>query len=124
MKGLLLDTHIFLWWLADSSRLSERFRQHIADPATPCYISAATIWEIGIERAIGKLDAPSKLITIVEEEGFHGLPMTLVHAEAASVLPLYHHDPFDRMLIAQAQVESLVVVTVDKRFLDYDLELL
>ena len=124
MKGLLLDTHILLWWLGDNSRLSALFREYIADPERPCFVSAATIWEIGIKRAIGKLDAPSRLIGIIEEEGFRGLPMKLIHAEAASMLPLHHHDPFDRMLIAQARLESLTIATVDKRFRDYDVELL
>ncbi len=66
----------------------------------PCFVSAATVWEIGIKRVIGKLEAPSELIEILAEEGFRGLAMELIHAETASNLPLHHHDPFDRMLIA------------------------
>ena len=124
MTGLLLDTHILLWWLSDHPRLPQAFRERIADPGMACFVSAASIWEIGIKRAIGKLDAPAEWVGILEQEGFHGLPMELVHAEAAANLPLHHHDPFDRMLIAQAKLESLVIVTVDKRFSDYDVKLL
>jgi PIN domain nuclease of toxin-antitoxin system len=124
MKGLLLDTHVVLWWLDDNPRLPDAFRVRIAEPALPCFVSAATIWEIGIKRAIGRLEAPSELIKILSEEGFHGLAMELVHAEAASNLPLHHHDPFDRMLIAQGRVESLTIASVDRRFADYDVDLL
>lgn len=124
MKGLLLDTHVLLWWLDDNPRLPSRFRIRITDPALPCFFSAASIWEIGIKRALGKLEAPLGLIGTLEEEGFRGLAMELVHAEAVAMLPLHHHDPFDRMLIAQARAESLAIASVDRRFSDYDVELL
>lgn len=123
MTGLLLDTHVLLWWLADSPKFPPTFRDRIADPESPCFVSAATVWEIGIKRTIGKLEAPSELITILAEEGFNGLAMTLAHAEAASNLPLYHRDPFDRMLIAQGQVESLTIATLDGNFSQYGVAL-
>lgn len=124
MNGLLLDTHILLWWLDDNPCLSSVFRERIADPEMACFVSAASIWEMGIKRATGKLEAPAKWAGILEQEGFHGLPMELAHAEAAANLPLHHHDPFDRMLIAQGKLESLLIATADKRFSDYDVALL
>ena len=123
MIGLLLDTHIFLWWLDDNHRLSGNARDRIADPDMGVFVSAASIWEIGIKRAIGKLEAPREIVTIVEEEGFRGLPMELMHADIASHLPLHHRDPFDRMLIAQGLVEDLTIVTADGRFEHYGVKL-
>jgi PIN domain nuclease of toxin-antitoxin system len=124
MIGLLLDTHIFLWWLDDNSRLSGEARDRIADPETAVFVSAASIWEIGIKRALGKLEAPREIVAFVEEEGFRGLPMAMRHAEIASLLPLHHRDPFDRMLIAQGLAEDLTIVTVDGRFEPYGVKLL
>ena len=95
MNGLLLDTHIFLWWLDDNQRLSNKARERIADPELGIFVSAASIWEIGIKQSIGKLEAPREIVAVVEEEGFRGLPVELIHAEIASNLPLHHRDPFD-----------------------------
>ena len=124
MNALLLDTHVFLWWLADSPRLSGEVRDRIADPDALILVSAASIWEIGIKRAIGKLQAPREIVRFVEEEGFRGLPIGLKHAEAAARLPSHHRDPFDRMLIAQGLTEGLTVVTADERFASYGVKLL
>lgn len=107
VSGLLLDTHILLWWLADDPKLPLWMRPHLAAPETPCYVSAASLWEIGIKRQLGKLDAPDSLMAIIAEEGFRRLNITFEHAEAAASLPLHHRDPFDRMLVAQAVIESL-----------------
>ena len=124
MNGILLDTHVLLWWLADDAKLPRWMRQRIADPEALCFVSAATIWEIGIKRALGKLDAPSGLIPILAEEGFRHLHITLDHAQTAAALPLLHRDPFDRMLIGQALVESLAIATLDPAFVDYSAQLL
>jgi PIN domain nuclease of toxin-antitoxin system len=124
MSGVLLDTHILLWWLADDEKLPKRFLYIIADADIPCFVSAATIWEIGIKRALGKLDAPANLVGIVQDEGFHLISITAEHAEAAAALPPHHRDPFDRMLIAQAVIEDLRIATVDARFSDYDAPLM
>lgn len=113
MQRLLLDTHAFLWWLADDPALGGQARSRIADPVNPVFVSAATGWEIGIKRALGKLTAPDDLDSLVESEGFAHLPVTFFHGEQAGALPHYHRDPFDRMLIAQAQAEGLVIVTRD-----------
>lgn len=124
MNGILLDTHTLLWWLADDPKLPQWMRERIANPEVQCLVSAATIWEIGIKRAIGKLDAPPGLISIIAEEGFQHLHITLNHAETAAALPLHHRDPFDRMLIGQALVESLTIATLDPAFAEYPARLL
>ena len=98
MNGILLDTHTLLWWLADDTKLPRWMRERIGDPEVQCLVSAATIWEIGIKRAIGKLDAPPGLISIIAEEGFQHLHITLNHAETAAALSLHHRDPFDRSI--------------------------
>ena len=85
----------------------------IADAANDVFVSAASVWEMSIKRSLGKLSAPENLTTVVEREGFASLPVTLFHAEQAGTLPLHHQDPFDRMLVAQAQSEGLAIVTGD-----------
>ena len=114
----LLDTHILLWWLADDRRLSVDLRGLITT-APVVVVSAVSAWEIAIKRALGKLRAPEDLAAVVDRSGFSPLPITLQHAQAAGVLPRHHHDPFDRMLIAQAELERLTIVTVDDRFRHY-----
>ena len=113
MRRLLLDTHVFLWWLADSPDLAESAAAAIGDIRNDVFVSAATGWEIAIKRAAGKLRAPDNLDGLVEESGFLPLPMTFFHGEQAGALPMHHKDPFDRMLVAQAQAEGLVIVTKD-----------
>ena len=117
---LLLDTHTFLWWLSDWERISESARAAIADPNNEVLISAVTGWEIGIKKARGRLVAPDNLAAVVEEKRFEHLSLTFAHAERAAALPPHHRDPFDRMLIAQAQAEGLVLVTRDSRIADYE----
>ena len=124
MTGILLDSHILIWWLSDDVRLPETSRAAISDPETLCFVSAATLWEIGIKRRLGMLDAPGSLLPIIEDEGFVPLDVTPTHAERAANLPPIHKDPFDRMLIAQGMEESLTIATVDVRFAQYGAELL
>ncbi|HZQ27964.1 MAG TPA: type II toxin-antitoxin system VapC family toxin [Acidimicrobiales bacterium] len=119
---LLLDTHILLWWLADDPSLPARARDSISDPGTEVLVSAATVWEIAIKRASGKLDAPDDLLEALEANAFDTLAITAAHALAAGELPAHHADPFDRMLIAQAQAETLTLVSVDARLGDYEVE--
>lgn len=121
---LLLDAHALLWWLADEPTLDAAARSSISDPATDVLVSAATVWEIGIKRAIGKLDAPDGLRDAIEQSGFDGLPITLADTEAAAVLPDHHHDPFDRMLVAQATRLGAIVVTRDEAFRPYGIPIL
>ena len=118
--NLLLDTHVLLWWLADDPGLSERQRSAIADPANVVYVSAASAWEIAIKKALGKLIAPDDLRAALVASELEQLPVTVAHAEAVGGLPPHHRDPFDRMLIAQAGVEDLTVVTGDPVFAQYE----
>ncbi len=115
MKRLLLDTHVLLWWLADTKRLTNDVCRVIADPANRAYVSAITGWEIAVNRAKGRMVAPDHLQTLILDRGFLHLPLTYEHAERAARLPEYHKDPFDRFLIAQAQSENLTIVTRDQR---------
>ncbi len=117
---LLLDSHTYLWWLADRPELSPAARAAVADPANMVLVSAATIWEIEIKRALGRLEAGSSdLVAEIEANRFGELPVTGRHAAAAARLPRHHNDPFDRMLIAQSQVEGLACVTRDPAFEAY-----
>ena len=111
MRRLLLDTHTFLWWLMDSPKLGERAKNMIMDNRNDVFVSAATGWEISIKKSLGKLEAPENLDAIVEDEGFQHLAISFFHAEQAGALPPHHRDPFDRMLVAQAQAEGLTIIT-------------
>jgi PIN domain nuclease of toxin-antitoxin system len=124
MKRILLDTHVFLWWLIDSPELGEQARQIITDSRNDIYVSAASTWEISIKRAIGKLTAPSDISKIIEDEGFLSLAITTYHGDQAGELPPLHRDPFDRMLIAQAQAEGLILMTNDGLIKQYPLRTL
>lgn len=116
---VLLDTHALLWWLADDAALGESARTVIADPGNELFVSAASAWEISIKRSLGKLDAPDDLQQAVRAGGFETLDIGFVHALRAGALPRHHDDPFDRMLIAQAQLEKLTVLTHDANFARY-----
>lgn len=116
---LLLDTHTLLWWLSDSP-LETTARDHIANPTNPVFVSAATAWEITVKQALGKLTAPDDLASVVASGGFEVLPISFAHAVTAGRLPPHHRDPFDRLLIAQAQHEGLTLATRDPHFAAYD----
>ena len=119
MQRFLLDTHVLLWWLADDARLGPRCREGIADTRNQVLVSAATTWEISVKTALGKLEAPEDMDRIVEDEGFDKLPISLYHGQLAGRLPPLHQDPFDRMLIAQAQAEGLILMTADDNIGQY-----
>lgn len=121
--NLLLDTHAFLWWIADDG-LDPRAWIQIADGNNEVVVSAASAWEIAIKRARGKLPFDHDITHAISASGFSQLPITASHAVAAGALPLHHHDPFDRMLLAQAQLEGLTLVTRDPKMQDYGVELL
>lgn len=120
---LLLDTHALIWWLDGAEQLSETARTAIGDPSNEVYVSAATAWEVATKARIGKL--PGALLLAqgfglyLEAQGFHSLAITIEHARRAGLLPGPHKDPFDRMLIAQAQVESAVLVSNEEIFDQY-----
>lgn len=111
--NLLLDTHVVLWWLADSRELSPKVRALIGSQDNAVFVSAATVWEIAIKRSIGKLRAPRDITRALVESDLQALPITHVHAEAAGELARIHDDPFDRMLVAQAFAEKLSIITRD-----------
>ena len=119
---LLLDAHALLWWLADDPSLDRHARDLIADPANEVIVSAVTVWEIAIKRAIGKLSAPDGLAAVLERSGFIEAPVTAADAERAGGLEAIHRDPFDRMLVAQAARLRAVVVTRDTVFARYGME--
>ena len=121
---ILLDTHALLWWLADDPRLPSAAAAVIADTGNQVIVSAASAWEIAIKKAVGRLDVPDDLPDVLDASGFDGLPITMSHALAAGSLPRHHDDPFDRMLIAQSHTERLILITVDRRFSRYDVDLL
>jgi PIN domain nuclease of toxin-antitoxin system len=120
---LLLDTHVFLWWMADEP-ISDEAKSAITDAGNDVFVSAVSAWEISIKKALGKLEAPDDLNEQIEANAFSPLDITLRHGLTAGGLPRHHDDPFDRMLVAQAVLGQLVLVTRDARFDHYDAVLL
>jgi PIN domain nuclease of toxin-antitoxin system len=124
----LLDTQCFLWWLAAPERLNGEARQVIGTRANRIVVSAATSWEIAIKWAIGKLPLPEPPDEFVPKrlarEGFDPLPIEHEHALAVAALPPHHRDPFDRLLIAQARLEKITLVTADEQMRAYSIDLL
>lgn len=116
---LLLDTHAFLWWSTASRKLNVQARRAIAG-ADDVYVSAASAWEVAIKIALGRLVVEIAFEEAVTANEFRQLPVVFRHAAVAGRLPAHHADPFDRMLIAQAQVEGFTVVTHDRLFEAYD----
>ena len=116
MNQVLLDTHALVWWLEGREKLSARARRAIEDSDTTVFVSAASAWELAIKTQIGKFKSAelvSDLDAQVREEGFVELPISIEHALQAGNLASAHKDPFDRMLIAQAQIEKLPIVSRD-----------
>ncbi|MEM0949751.1 MAG: type II toxin-antitoxin system VapC family toxin [Pseudomonadota bacterium] len=119
---LLLDTHVLLWAVLDDPRLSAAQAEAIGQGEL--YVSAASVWEIGIKRSLGKLDVPHDLFDIAVDAGCRPLPISWTHAEAAASLPAHHTDPFDRMLIAQARCETLRLASSDRKLSAYEVDLI
>jgi PIN domain nuclease of toxin-antitoxin system len=116
--NLVVDSHVLLWWFSRSRQLSEPARRSMADPENRVYVSAAVAWELAIKVNLGKLDARNfvaGLPAFLHEEGFHRLAISTDHALRAGLLPLHHTDPFDRMLVAQAQALNCPMVSADAR---------
>lgn len=113
MKRILLDTHTLLWWLSGDPLLGKNALEIISNQENDIFVSAATTWEIAIKKTKGLLEAPDNFDAIIVDEGFKHLPISLYHGEQAGGLPLHHKDPFDRMLVAQAQAEGLILMTND-----------
>ena len=116
---LLLDTHIFLWAITGSTRLTRATRR-LMESADEVYVSAASVWEIAIKAGLGKVEAdPDAVAAAIEPSGFLELPVHAAHAARVARLPPHHHDPFDRLLVAQALVEPLRLVTADSVLTQY-----
>lgn len=120
----LLDTHTWLWWMAGSERIGPETRTLIDRQNVAVWISAAAAWEIAIKVGLGRLELDESpdvcLPRELERSGFQELPIRLAHAAAVSRLPPYHRDPFDRVQIAQAQMEGLTIMTTDPKIRKYD----
>lgn len=124
MNSYLLDTHIFIWAMEESKRLPKDIKSKISDPNNKVFISVATAWEIIIKRMKNKLKAPKDIPGGIKTAGFRVLPIEITHVLGVEGLPLYHQDPFDRILIAQAKIEKLTLITSDKKFKKYNLSLI
>lgn len=125
--ALLLDTHVFLWWLVDDRRLSRQARAAIGDSSVMAFVSAASLWEAEIKTALGRLELDTGIADLAREvtgNGFVELPITGRYTRTAATLPSHHHDPFDRMLIAQAMVDDLRLVTADQIIGRYGIDVL
>lgn len=120
--NLLLDTNALLGWMF--ATLARRGADLIGSPANTVFVSAVSVFEIAIKTSVGKLSIPESPIEAVDRSGFTPLDVTFEHADAVTSLPRHHRDPFDRLLIAQAQVEGLTIVTRDRRFQAYEVAVL
>lgn len=121
---LLVDSHVLLWWLQADPRLAATVAEAMEDGDNALYLSAASVWELSIKQSIGKLRVDVDLRSHAIEQGFIELPLTGAHATAIRDLPFHHKDPFDRMLVAQATVEGLTLVTADDALAAYGVPLL
>lgn len=121
---LLLDTHVLLWAIADPGRLSSRARSVIASEENEVFISVVSPWEIAIKKSRNRIETPDDLGQGLESSQFKLLPVLLRHTKAIESMPHHHHDPFDRMLVAQAIVDGLILVTADRKLTRYDAALL
>lgn len=120
---LLLDTHVVIWWLQDSAELSGEVKELLdAEPAA--YVSAVSPWEIAIKQSLGKLEGPADLAERVRDSQFGSLSITAGHGVRAGRLPPHHRDPFDRVLVAQAQTEGLTLLTRDTYIPKYDVQVM
>lgn len=123
---VLLDSHAFLWWVGDDPALKRRARTLIADPANECYVSHASVWEMAIKASVGKLTLPSTAERFVaaqcESNGFHLLPIALAHIALVELLPFHHRDPFDRLVVAQARIEGMTLVSRDPSLKAYGIQ--
>ncbi len=118
-NAYLIDTHILLWWLSYDKMLSKKMIELIENPDNAIYISSGSIWEIVIKKTLGKLKAPSNLVETLQMNDLKTLPITVEHALKVEHLPTIHHDPFDRILIAQCMVENLTMITTDPMITRY-----
>ena len=117
---VLIDSATLIWWFADDPQLGPEAARIIENPGTEAFVSVASVWEISLKRGIGKLRVEGDVAEWMEAGLMHDLPIRVDHAVRAGALPMHHRDPFDRMLVAQAQVEGLVLLTPDAALRTYD----
>ncbi|MBI4600123.1 type II toxin-antitoxin system VapC family toxin [Candidatus Uhrbacteria bacterium] len=115
----LLDTHILLWWFDDPSQLAQKAQMIIRDPHTLIFVSSVSTWEIVIKKALGKLRVSDRIFSLIAEENFTELSITVAHTQMLEKLPAHHNDPFDRLLIAQALCEKATLISRDGVFKKY-----
>ncbi|BCV22004.1 type II toxin-antitoxin system VapC family toxin [Moorella sp. Hama-1] len=127
MKALL-DTHTFLWWITEDPRLSSRVRQIMSDSDNILYLSAASCWEMAIKARLGKLELPANISSFIPDQlvinAITPLPIEMSHALHVYNLPDYHRDPFDRLLVAQAQIDNLPILTADPQIARYSVNVI
>jgi PIN domain nuclease of toxin-antitoxin system len=116
---LILDTHAALWWLSDDARLGDEAARQLSDDTNQLLLSAAAVWEVAIKRSLGKLNAPADFAATMLSGGAQALAVTVDHVAAVEHLPWHHRDPFDRMLVAQTQVERATLVSGDATLAAY-----
>lgn len=119
---VLVDTHAVLWWLGNDPRLPDPARSLIAEPENDLLVSVASLWEIAIKRKLGKLQVVDDLPEVILREGFRWLPISPAHAWAVRDLELHHRDPFDRVLVAQALLEGIPIISTDVRLGAYGID--
>lgn len=124
MGAYLLDTHALLWWMSVPSQLSEQARSVIADPEHTIMLSAASAWEMSIKQRLGRIDFPPNLEEVLAKDQIEPLAITIAHTLGVGSLPMHHQDPFDRLLIAQARIEQLILITRDAQIEQYDVQTL
>jgi len=124
---ILLDTHAFLWWITDDASLSKLAREIMGDGENTLFLSAASAWEIAIKARLGRLKTPAQPDRFIAEQmlqnAMQSLPIQISHALHVYHLPLHHQDPFDRMLVAQAKLENLTLLSSDQQIKKYDVEI-
>ena len=120
----LLDTHVLLWWFQKPGSLLQKAQSAIQQRSQGVYVSSVSTWEILIKRSLGKIRVPNRLFSFIKSQGFLELPITIEHTLGLTELPLYHQDPFDRLLVAQAQAENLILITADTHIMEYDVRII
>ena len=126
VNNYLLDTHVLLWWLSGDKKLSSKMRRVVSDPNKVIYVSVASVWEMVTTESLGKLKVKQidKIEEVIKQSGLVVLPVEIEHLLKLRELPMKHKDPFDRLIISQALVEGLVVVTNDKKIAEYEVKIL
>lgn len=121
---VLLDSQVLVWWMGQPDKMSRESLQIITDPRNTVYVSAVSVWELGIKAAKGNLTIPKEFVQQLMDDGFATLDVTMRHAQASADLPMIHSDPFDRMIIAQARCDDLVLISSDRHFRRYNVQVI